>query len=143
MRLTKHTDYALRVLMFLAMKPEQNHTIEALAERFSVSKNHLMKVAHQLTIHGYIVSQRGRGGGLKLGQHENAIRIGSVIADMEPSMNLVDCAAGSGCPFMASCTLKRALRNASQTFVHEMNKYTLADLVGNESQMLKLIPVSA
>ena len=141
MRLTKHTDYALRVLMFLAMRPERNHTIEELAESFEVSKNHLMKVAHQLTLNGYVISQRGRGGGLKLGLHENSIRVGSVIADMEPTMDLVDCNAGSGCIFIANCTLKRALRSASQTFIHEMNKYTLADLVGNDKQLLRLIQV--
>src|SRR6185369_5566244 len=66
MRLTLHSDYALRLMMLLAMEPDQRHTIEEVARRYGISRNHLMKVAQTLVQAGFIGGLRGRGGGLRL-----------------------------------------------------------------------------
>ncbi|MGH6683774.1 MAG: Rrf2 family transcriptional regulator, partial [Pseudolabrys sp.] len=79
MRLTRHTDYALRLLMLLAIEPEDLHTIESVAIRYGISRNHLMKITQTLTQAGFIESLRGRGGGLRLGCAAASINLGEVI----------------------------------------------------------------
>ena len=63
MRLTVHTDYALRLLMYLALKQDGLATIAEIAVTYDISRNHLTKVAHELGVAGYVVTVRGRGGG--------------------------------------------------------------------------------
>ena len=65
MRLTSFTDYSLRVLMYLAVKPEQLATIPEIAKAYAISENHLMKVVHQLAKSGFVTSVRGKGGGIR------------------------------------------------------------------------------
>ena len=68
MHLTRHTDYALRLLMLLALEPDELHTIEEVARRYGISRNHLRKIAQTLAQAGFVESLRGRGGGLRLGR---------------------------------------------------------------------------
>jgi len=82
-RLTLHTDYALRMLMFLALAPERAHTIEDIATRYGISRNHLMKVAQTLVQAGFVESLRGRGGGLRLAREPNSIRLGAIVRATE------------------------------------------------------------
>lgn len=139
MRLTKHSDYSLRVLMYLALKPSQRQTIQHLSEQFSISRNHLMKVVNRLANQGYVDSARGRDGGIQLARTPASIRIGAVVEDMEQTMEVVDCDADGGCVLAPQCKLKLALREATRAFIRTLDGYTLADLVANDKQLLKLI----
>lgn len=139
MRLTKQTDYSLRVLMHLALMPERKHTIRELSERYRVSKNHLMKVVNQLARLGYVKTLRGRGGGLRLARSSHAIRIGAVVTDLEKSLEVIDCNANGGCVLQPACKLRHALKDATRTFIRTLDNYTLADLVANEDQLLRLV----
>ena len=60
MRLTAYTDYSMRVLMYLALKEDGLATISEIAASYAISKNHLMKVVHQLGVAGYVETVRGR-----------------------------------------------------------------------------------
>src|SRR6185312_2911579 len=91
MHLTFHTDYALRLLMLLALEPDGLHTIEEAARRYSISRNHLMKVAQTLTRAGFVESLRGRGGGLKLARPAETINLGAVVRATEDGFALVEC----------------------------------------------------
>ena len=84
MRLTVYTDYALRLLMYLALKEDGLATISEVAEGYDISKNHLMKVAHQLGVAGYVDTIRGRNGGLRLAKPAKAIGLGEVVRHTEP-----------------------------------------------------------
>lgn len=139
MRLTKQTDYSLRVLMHLALLPDQKHTIRELSERYQVSKNHLMKVVNQLARLGYVKTLRGRDGGLRLARSSHAIRIGAVVTDLEKSMEVIDCNANGGCVLQPACKLRNALKDATRNFIRTLDNYTLADLVANEDQLLRLV----
>ena len=79
MRLTTYSDYALRVLMYLALKSDGLSTIAEIAESYDISQTHLMKVAHQLGVAGYIETVRGRRGGLRLAKPVEAIGLAAVI----------------------------------------------------------------
>jgi Rrf2 family nitric oxide-sensitive transcriptional repressor len=137
MRLTVHTDYALRVLTTLAVVQDRVVTIDELAKRHRVSKNHLMKVAQTLVGSGLVRSVRGRSGGLRLARDPAEIRMGAVVRELEDDMRLVEC-LGEGpaaCVFTGACRLTRALARAVEAFLAELDKLTLADLVGSPTLM--------
>ena len=105
MRLTVYTDYALRVLMYLALKEDRLATIAEIAESYDISRNHLMKVAHQLGVAGYVETVRGRGGGLRLAKPIAAIGLGEVVRYTEPDMAIVSCFEPLGAP----CAIRPAV----------------------------------
>jgi len=131
MRLTLHTDYALRLLMLLAMEPEVLHTIEEIARRYRISRNHLMKVTQTLAQGGFIEGLRGRGGGLRLGRPAEAIRLGAVVRATEDGFNLVECfdRERNTCVLAPACELRGPLDEALRAFLDVLDRHTLADLV--------------
>ena len=135
MRLTQHTDYAIRVLMFAASRwgrdgPEALSSIREIAEAYGISENHLMKVVNRLAQEGLLYTQRGRHGGLRLARDPRETRLGEVVRLIEDDMALVECfGPGSTCPLTAGCHLAGALNEARQAFVDSLDGHTLADLV--------------
>lgn len=132
MRLTQHTDYAIRVLMFATSLwgSERLASIREIAEAFGVSENHLMKVVHRLGQAGLLHTQRGRHGGLRLADDPARTRLGDVVRAMEEDMALVECfTERSTCPMTGACALAGALDRARAAFLAELDRCTLADLV--------------
>ena len=119
MRLTVYTDYALRLLMFLAVKQGGLATIAEVAESYGVSKNHMMKVAHQLGVAGYVETVRGRSGGLRLAKPADAIGLGDIVRLTEPDMALVPCfePVNAPCAIATCCGLRGALHRANAAFL--------------------------
>jgi Rrf2 family nitric oxide-sensitive transcriptional repressor len=133
MRLTLHTDYALRLLMLLALEPDQLHTIEEVARRYRISRNHLMKVAQTLVQEGFVDGLRGRGGGLKLAKPAERINLGAVVRKTEDSLALVECfdRQKNGCVVSSACGLRGPLEEALTAFMAVLDRYSLADLIAN------------
>lgn len=131
MRLNVQTDYALRLLMHLAVNKDALITIAEVAERFRISRNHLMKVAHILGREGFVEAVRGRSGGLRLGRPPEDIRIGDVVRRMEGDFALVECFQGGKgeCLIAPACRLKGALHKAMAAFLAALDQYTLQNLV--------------
>ncbi len=144
MRLTVYTDYALRVLMYLALRDEQLATIAEIAESYKISRNHLMKVAHQLGVAGFVETVRGRGGGLRLAKPIGAIGIGEVVRYTEPDMAIVSCfePVGEPCAIQSCCVLKRALKSARDAFLEVLDGYTLNDLIQPAGRLTGLLGIS-
>ena len=133
MRLTLHTDFALRLLMLLALEPDTLHTIEEVATRYRISKNHLMKVAQTLVQKGFVESVRGRRGGLRLAKPAGRINLAAVVRTTEDSLTLVECfdRETNTCVVAPACGLRGPLDEALAAFFAVLNKYSLADLVAN------------
>ena len=133
MRLTMHTDYALRLLMLLAIEPDKLHTIEEIARRYDISRNHLMKVTQTLAQTGFVDSLRGRGGGLRLNHPPEQINLGAVVRATEDNLALVECfdPARNHCVLAAVCGLRGPFDEALRAFMGVLDRYTLADLVSN------------
>ena len=133
MRLTLHTDYALRLLMLLAMEPDGLHTVEEVARRYGISRNHLTKVAQTLAQAGFIDSARGRGGGLRLARPATAINLGAVVRATEDSLDVVECfdREHNTCVVAPACGLRGVLDEALHAFLNVLNRYSLADLLRN------------
>jgi Rrf2 family transcriptional regulator, nitric oxide-sensitive transcriptional repressor len=131
MRLTLHTDHALRLLMLLAIEPDELHTIEEIAQRYNISRNHLMKIAQTLAQAGFIESLRGRGGGLRLGRTAESINLGAVVRETEDGFALVECfdREHNTCLIASACGLRGPLEEALQAFLAVLDRYSLDDLV--------------
>jgi Rrf2 family transcriptional regulator, nitric oxide-sensitive transcriptional repressor len=141
MRLNTQTDYALRLLMHLAVNPETLATIAEISEKYGISKNHLMKIAQNLGQLGYIKTVRGRAGGLQLAYPADEINIGDVVRHMEGDFALVECFAGRDgqCRIAGACRLTSLLRQAIDAFIEVLNKHTLENLIADNSQLWKLL----
>jgi Rrf2 family nitric oxide-sensitive transcriptional repressor len=144
-RLTVYTDYALRLLMYLALKPDGLATIGEIAASYDISRNHLMKVAHQLGVAGYVATVRGRSGGLRLAKPAAAIRLGEVVRHTEQDMALVPCfdPAATNCAISPCCGLRGALGRASAAFVGVLDEYSLGDLVTPRARLRDLLAIKA
>jgi Rrf2 family transcriptional regulator, nitric oxide-sensitive transcriptional repressor len=143
MRLTFSTDYALRLLMLVGLETEHLVTIEEVADRFGISKNHLMKVAYQLGQAGYLETVRGRNGGLRLGKAPSQIVVGEVVRRMEPDFAVVECENPAGyCKITSCCTLRSAMREAVQAFLEKLDQYTLEDLLRPKFKLRHLLGVN-
>jgi len=146
LRLTVHTDYALRVLMTLAVLEDGRlATIEELADRHRISRNHLMKVAQTLVGLGLVKSVRGRRGGLALAVSPQDIRMGSVVRMLESDMELVACLGNESatCALTGLCRLTGAFRGAIDAFFAELDRLTLADLVLNRRGLRRRMAIAS
>jgi Rrf2 family nitric oxide-sensitive transcriptional repressor len=143
LRLTVYTDYALRLLMYLALKDDGLATIAEVAEAYAISKNHLTKVAYELGVAGYVETVRGRRGGLRLAKPHDAVTLGEIVRHTEPDMALVPCFApiDAACTIRPCCILRKALREASDAFVRALDAYTLADLVKSRASLQRLLAI--
>lgn len=132
MRLTRFTDYSLRVLMYAGLRGDRISTIADIAATFGISENHLMKVIHKLGQTGLIATTRGRAGGIVLAQRPEEVCIGDVVRMTENDFALVECFQDGPprCVLMGDCVLERALDEATRAFLAVLDRYTLADLLG-------------
>lgn len=136
MRLTLHTDFALRLLLLLALEPDGLHTIAEVARRYKISRNHLVKVAQTLIQGGFVESVRGRCGGLRLARKPAEINLGAVVRVTEDNFALVECfdRKSSCCVVMPACGLRRPLQQAVDAFLAVLDGSTLADAMGNQGR---------
>ncbi len=137
MRLTKWTDYTLRVLLHCAatQNREKPVTISEIAERHDISRSHLMKIVMTLSSSGWIESSRGRSGGIRLSVEPNQIRIGDIVRQTETDFHIVECFDddSNSCRLNGHCKLKAVLQRASDSFLNELDQVTLADMLPSNS----------
>lgn len=135
MRLTRYTDYALRVLIYLGSRPDELCSIAEISRAYNISQNHLMKVVNDLVNAGYLASTRGRFGGIRLARPAVEINVGAVIRHTEDGFDLVDCGE---CIIAPVCGLTGALRHALTAFLSVLDGYTLVDLITSPADLRML-----
>ena len=129
MYLTQHTDYGLRVLVYTAINDDTLVNIGTIAETYNISKSHLMKVVTSLVKGGFLVSVRGKGGGLRLADNPEKINIGAVVRHLEP-MQVVECMGDNNeCLITPSCRLTGIITGAIKAFFNHLDQYSLQDLL--------------
>ncbi len=132
MQLTAHTDYGLRVLIYLTLHPERLVTINELAEFFAISKNHLVKIVHNLGLKGFIHTARGKGGGICLASPPDQIHVGSVVRALEGHFQMAECfdpKKQGHCAIQSQCGLTGLLNHAVEEFLHVLDQAVLSDLI--------------
>jgi Rrf2 family transcriptional regulator, nitric oxide-sensitive transcriptional repressor len=135
MQLTQYTDYSLRVLIYLGIHRDRRVTITEISNAYDISRNHLVKVVHQLANNGWITTIRGKSGGMHLAFPPEQINIGTIIRQTEPHFNLLECfdTTNDKCVISPSCSLKRTLYQARKAFLDVLDQHTLADSLGSKS----------
>ncbi|HSH41454.1 MAG TPA: Rrf2 family transcriptional regulator [Arenicellales bacterium] len=143
MRLTRHTDYVLRVLMQVGLNEGELVRISDIAESFGISRNHLTKIVHQLGTRGYLETRQGRGGGIRLARAPSKIVIGDVVRDFEEDLDLVECfnPGRSECRIQSTCILRGALGDALAAFLDALDDTTLADLLEPRRRLRALLDI--
>lgn len=144
MHITRYTDYSLRVLIYVALKGEERSTIAEIAERYDISRNHLMKVVQELNHKGYLLAIRGKNGGLLLKRRPADINLGALVRDTEQDLALVECFSDdNGCILAPACRITSILAEALEAFFKVLDNYTLADVLdrthGKRAQLLDIL----
>jgi Rrf2 family nitric oxide-sensitive transcriptional repressor len=140
MQLTLHTDYALRVLIYLSIQSEKIVTIDEITDFYEISRNHLVKVVHNLSSKGFISTSRGKHGGMQLSRPPEDISIGDVVRQVEANFEIVECfnPDSKKCRIVPICSLKSVLQQANENFLTFLDQYSLADAVKSNSHLKKM-----
>ena len=140
MKLTRFTDYSLRVLMHLGLQDNGRVTIREISDSYGISRNHLMKVVSLLTRLGYLDARRGPGGGIALARPASEISLADVVVDMEDDLNIVECFSKDGtCVISPVCELKCILSQALSAYLDTLKNYTLADLLTPKANLCRML----
>ncbi|PWR22130.1 Rrf2 family transcriptional regulator [Zavarzinia compransoris] len=135
MHLTRYTDYAMRVLLYLGARPDRLCSIAEVAAAYGISQNHLMKVVSDLGQAGVVASTRGRSGGIRLARPAADINVGAVVRRTEAGTDLVDCGR---CVIAPACGLTGVLAEALAAFLAVLDRYTLADILSRRGDIGRL-----
>ena len=142
MRLTRFTDYSLRVLIYLGLRTEEWVTIRRISDAYGVSRNHLMKVVSLLTRLGYLVAQRGPGGGIRLARPPIEINLAEVVRDTEEDLVMVECFDANGkCVITPACRLKRLIGAALDAYMETLEGFTLEDLIDPAADLSEILGI--
>nr|WP_255763591.1 Rrf2 family transcriptional regulator [Pelomonas sp. P7] len=142
--MTAFTDYSLRVLIYLAARPERRATVSEICSAFDVKPNHLTKVVHHLAKCGWVATVRGKGGGLTLALPAEEILIGRVVRDTEGAVTPAECFAtekSDTCAIVRNCRLKGVLAEAVNAFYAVLDRYTLADITRNREVLAQVLHI--
>jgi Rrf2 family transcriptional regulator, nitric oxide-sensitive transcriptional repressor len=131
LNLTLHTDYSLRILLYLAEHTDRPVSTREISEAYGISRTHLVRVVQTLQSHGFVNASTGRTGGVTLARDPAHINIGEVVKKTEPNFRIVECfdPAQNTCRILPVCTLRGVLHDALRAFFETLEKRTLADLV--------------
>lgn len=145
MHITRYTDYSMRVLIYLSVQGDRLTTIQEIADSYEISKNHLMKVVHQLNKMGYIETVRGKKGGMRLLMAPTDINVGVLVRETEQDLNMVECfSSKNACKITPVCGMKPMFEEALAAFLTVLDKYTLADIIPGQHrpQLLRLLQIA-
>ena len=138
MQLNKFTDYALRILMYISQPRDIPYTIAEIAEDLKVSQNHLVKIVHFIGKQGWLITTRGKGGGLKLNPEILEFRLGYVVRILQGDQHIVECNTPP-CVLRPRCGLKGILDHAVEDFYKSLDKYTVAEVLATPPQQQKQV----
>ncbi|STX81501.1 DNA-binding transcriptional regulator [Legionella busanensis] len=143
MQLTQFTDYSLRALIYIAIK-KGACTIKEITEAYAISSHHMVKIIHNLAKIGLLKTTRGKKGGILMAVEPKTINLGHLIVQLEPHLDLVPCfnKEKTNCCIAPVCKLKSILHDAQRAFMMVLERYTLADVLHNPTELTILLNIS-
>jgi len=138
MQLNKFTDYALRIVMYISVPRDTPYTIAELAENLEVSHNHLVKIVHFMSKQSWIITTRGKGGGLRLNPDALELRLGQMVKILQGDQEIIDC-DHPPCVLRKKCGLKGVLNQALSQFYAHLDQYQLADAIQSTIVVIRCI----
>ncbi|WP_319533695.1 Rrf2 family transcriptional regulator [uncultured Cohaesibacter sp.] len=144
MRLTQHSNYAMRLLMYCALKPDQPVRLAEIAEAYAISGHHLNKIAQRLAHIGVIHAIRGRNGGIRLAKEPQDINVGDILRQTEENLQIVECFSEktNTCPLIHECRFRTLLQDALDAFLKVLDAHTLEDLIAHPECLKPLLGLS-
>lgn len=141
MRLTRQTDYSLRVLMFCAASGDRISRVIDVAQAYNVSQPFIFKLLSRLVSAGIVTTTRGRAGGIRLARPAGEITVGEVVRVAEDSLAIADCfdVEAPDCPLETSCQLKLAFEDARDAFLAVLDDVTIDDLSKPSAAVVSLL----
>jgi Rrf2 family nitric oxide-sensitive transcriptional repressor len=139
-QLTYFSDYALRLVLYLAAHPDRVVSVQEVSRAYGVSSHHLVKVARLLIDQRIVTAVRGRRGGLRLCVPPDRLTVGGLVRLTEPHLDIVECfdAEHNTCPIAPACGLKRAFHRARSAFLEVLDEQTIADFLPRAPALIKL-----
>ena len=145
MEISQFTDYSLRTLIFVALAEEELSSVKQIATAYGISRNHLVKVVHNLARNGYLETFKGKGGGIKLAMPPEKINVGKLMRVTE-NLSILECfppkRKKGGCCIAGICELQIILRKALNAFLAELDDVTLRDLLSRKTTLQKRLGIS-
>ena len=114
--------------MYIAQPKEMPYTIAELANELQVSENHTMKIVHFMAKQDWLITTRGRGGGIRMNPLTLKIPLGQVVRILQQDSQVVQCNTPP-CVLRKNCGLKGILDNAVEQFYASLDQYTLSEVV--------------
>ncbi|OTG97328.1 transcriptional regulator [Acinetobacter sp. ANC 4654] len=143
MQLNKFTDYALRILMYISQPQDSPYTIAEIAQNLRVSQNHLVKIVHFMGKQDWIITTRGKGGGIRLNAETLNLNLGYIVRILQGNNQIVECNTPP-CVLRHNCGLKGILDQALEQFYQSLDQYRLVDVLdqSNASKVATSSPIS-
>ncbi|HRN84220.1 MAG TPA: Rrf2 family transcriptional regulator [Hyphomicrobium sp.] len=130
MRLSKTTNYAIRILLDCAVSAPDLVKVADIAERRDITVQNTFKIVHLLSRAGFIQAVRGRHGGVRLARPASEIRIGDVVRSMEILRLEMETEDGTEDENQGQlAALDRLFDNALDAFISVLDEHTLEQML--------------
>lgn len=129
----RHTDYAIRVLLYLGRAGTAVMSCAKLVEECEIPKSFAHKILKRMTDNGFLKSRVGRSGGYRLGRRPRQISLTEVIETVQGPLVVSQCVvAPSTCNFSNGCPVSAEWRELQDLVVGFLSRTTLHDLLTAE-----------
>ena len=135
--LSRKSKYGLKALLVLAQEAGRGPVlISELAGRDAIPKKFLEAILLELKRHGFVQSQKGKGGGYFLRREPAAITFGEVIRVLDGPLAAVPCVSQTAymkcveCVDESTCGVRLAMKEVRDATARILDHTTLADVNG-------------
>lgn len=144
MRLQITTDYAIRIMLFMASQAGTVSTAEVASKELGITHGYFIKVAHKLKSAGLLASVQGPGGGYYIAKGAIETTLYDIVQAMEGAICINRCMAGDGfCSRNATltCPVHRTFEKVQNQIIDTLKSVKICDLCDSDSP--DLIPEAA
>ncbi len=143
MRLTRQTNYAVRMLMYCAVRKGELSRVPDIARAYGVSELFLFKILQPLVSAKIVETVRGRHGGIRLARPASDVSLLEIVKTTEDNFAMAECFENdlADCPLVNNCALNSALREALNAFFAVLAKYSIEELSDTKTGLVELLGI--